>query len=102
MPGMLPLPVNTILTEFTAHATPAKLNAAYANDGQQQFWEDLHTVSIQGPLGKDYAYSSAGTELIAHTLEKIYGLPYDVLLAQFVAREAGMQDTRLRITAKDR
>jgi len=101
MPGMLPLQVNTILKDFTAHATPAKLNAAYANYGQQQFWQDLHTVSIKGPLGKDYAYSSAGTELIAHTLEKIYGLPYEVLLTQFIAREAGMQDTKLRITAED-
>jgi CubicO group peptidase (beta-lactamase class C family) len=101
MPGMLPLQVNTVLKYFTAHATPAKLNAAYANYGQQQFWQDLHTVSIKGPLGKDYAYSSAGTELIAHTLEKIYGMPYEVLLTQFVAREAGMHDTKLRIPAKD-
>jgi CubicO group peptidase (beta-lactamase class C family) len=101
MPGMLPLQVNTVLNDFTAHTTPAKLNAAYANYGQPQFWQDLHTVSIKGPLGKDYAYSSAGTELIAHTLEKIYGMPYEVLLTQFVAREAGMQDTKLRITAKD-
>ena len=101
MPGMLPLQVNTVLQDFTAHATPAKLNAAYANYGQQQFWQDLHTVDIKGPLGKDYAYSSVGTELIAHTLEKIYGMPYDVLLTQFLAREAGMQDTRLRITARD-
>lgn len=101
MPGMLPLQVNTVLKDFTAHATPAKLNAAYANYGQQQFWQDLHTVSIEGPLGKDYAYSSAGTELIAHTLEKIYGMPYEFLLTQFIAREAGMQDTKLRITGKD-
>lgn len=101
MPGMLPLQVNTILKDFTAHATPAKLNAAYASYGQQQFWQDLHTVSIQGPLGKDYAYSSAGTELIAHTLETIYGLPYEILLTQFVARAAGMHDTRLRLTATD-
>lgn len=101
MPGMLPLHVNTVLKDFTAHATPAKLNAAYANYGQQQFWQDLHSVIIKGPLGKDYAYSSAGTELIAHALEKIYGMPYEVLLTQFVAREAGMQDTKLRITDKD-
>jgi CubicO group peptidase (beta-lactamase class C family) len=101
MPGMLPLQVNTVLKDFTAHATPAKLNAAYANYGQQKFWQDLHTVSIEGPLGKDYAYSSAGTELIAHTLEKIYGMPYEVLLTQFVAREAGMQETKLRIATKD-
>lgn len=101
MPGMLPMQVNTVLKDFTAHATPAKLNVAYANYGQQQFWQDLHSVSIKGPLGKDYAYSSAGTELVAHTLEKIYGMPYDVLLTQFIARAAGMQDTRLRIPAED-
>ncbi|UTY56517.1 serine hydrolase [Massilia sp. erpn] len=101
MPGMLPLQVNTVLKDFTAHDTPAKLNAAYANYGQQQFWQDLHSVSIKGPLGKDYAYSSAGTELIAHTLEKIYGQPYEVLLTQFIAREAGMHETQMGVTAKD-
>jgi len=101
MPGMLPLQVNSVLKDFTAHATPAKLNAAYANYGQRQFWQDLHTVDIKGPLGKDYAYSSAGTELVAHTLETIYGMPYEALLTQWLAREAGMQDTRLSITATD-
>ena len=101
MPGMLPLQVNTVLQDFPAHATPAKLNAAYAGYGQAQFWQDLHTVSIKGPLGKDYAYSSAGTELVAHALETIYGMPYEVLLTQFVARTAGMHDTRLRLTAAD-
>ncbi|KAB8063135.1 serine hydrolase [Janthinobacterium violaceinigrum] len=101
MPGMLPLQVNTVLKDFTAHATPAKLNAAYAGYGQRQFWQDLHTVSLNGPLGKDYAYSSAGTELVAHVLETIYGMPYEVLLTQLLAREAGMHDTRLSLAAKD-
>lgn len=101
MPGMLPLQVNTVLQDFTAHATPAKLNAAYANYGQPQFWQDLHTVSIQGPLGMDYAYSSAGTELVAHALEQIYGVPYAALLTQFVARAADMHDTRLQLTAAE-
>lgn len=101
MPGMLPLHVNGVLKDFTAHGTPAKLNAAYASYGQQQFWRDLHTVSIKGALGKDYAYSSAGTELVAHALEKIYGTPYEALLTQFLARAAGMHDTKLRVTAQD-
>jgi CubicO group peptidase (beta-lactamase class C family) len=101
MPGMLPLSVNTILKDFTAHGTPAKLNAAYAHYSREQFWQDLHTVNIKSPLGKDYAYSSAGTELVAHTLEKIYGEPYESLLAKFLAREAGMHNTLLRLTDKD-
>lgn len=101
MPGMMPLQVNTVLKDFTAHTTPAQLNAAYATYGQPQFWQELHIVSIHGPLGKDYAYSSAGTELIAHTLEKIYGMSYEALLTRFIAREAGMRDTWLRLSAKD-
>ena len=101
MPGMLPLQVNKVLEDFTAHGTPAKLNAAYANYGQQQFWQDLRTVSIKGPLGKDYAYSSAGTELVAHTLEKIYGEPYESLLSRFLAREADMHSVGMRVAASD-
>lgn len=101
MPGMLPLKVNTLLKDFPRHATPGKLNLAYASYGQRQFWQDLHRVSIKGPLGKDYAYSSAGTELVAYTLEKIHGVPYETQLTTFLAREAGMRDTKLRLAASE-
>lgn len=99
LPGMLPLQVNTVLKDFTDHGTPGKLNLAYANYGQPQFWKDLHQVDIDGPLGKNYAYSSVGTELVAHALERIYGEPYESLLAKFLAREAGMHDVRLLLPA---
>ena len=101
LPGMLPLAVNTVLKDFPAHGTPAKLNAAYAHYTRDQFWQDLHQVEIKRPLGKDYAYSSAGTELVAHTLEKIYGVSYESLLATFLVREAGMHATRLRLTRQE-
>jgi CubicO group peptidase (beta-lactamase class C family) len=97
LPGMLPLPVNTILDDFTAHSTPARLNAAYAGYDQAAFWRDLHGAKLAGPLGKDYAYSNVGTELIAHILEKTYGRDYETLLRDYLARKAGMHDTRLRL-----
>lgn len=99
LPGMLPLHVNTILRDFTEHSAPGKLNLAYANYGKPQFWNDLHEVHVEGPLGKNYAYSSAATELIAHTLERIYGEPYELLLAKFLAREANMHEVWLRLPA---
>jgi CubicO group peptidase (beta-lactamase class C family) len=97
---MLPLPVNTLLDDFTAHSTPARLNMAYAGYDQKAFWRDLHQVRLgQGPLGKDYAYSSVGTELVAHILETVYQRDYEALLKDYLARHAGMRDTRLRLDA---
>lgn len=100
LPGMLPLPVNTLLDDFTAHSTPARLSVAYAGYDQKAFWRDLHQVRLgQGPLGKDYAYSSVGTELVAHILETVYQRDYEALLKDYLARHAGMRDTRLRLDA---
>jgi CubicO group peptidase (beta-lactamase class C family) len=101
MPNMLPQQVNTILRDFTDHGTPARLNAVYAAYDQKQFLRDLHGVKLSGPLGKQYAYSSAGSELVAHILEKVYGAGYETLLTGFLAREAGMHDTRLQLAASD-
>jgi len=97
LPNMVPERANTVLADFTDHRTPAELNAVYAGYGQADFFRDLHTVEIGRLPGKEYAYSSAGTELVAHILEVVYKRDYATLLRDVLADAAGMEGIRIRL-----
>ncbi len=97
LPNMVPERANTVLADFTNHRTPAELNAVYAGYGQADFFRDLHTVEIGRVPGKEYAYSSAGTELVAHILEVVYKRDYATLLRDVLADAAGMEGIRIRL-----
>lgn len=97
LPNMLPARANTVLADFTDHRTPGQLNAVYARYGQADFLRDLHTVEIGGMPGKEYAYSSAGTELVAHILEVVYKRDYETLLRNVLDDSAGMTGVRIRL-----
>ena len=71
---MLPGIANTVLADFTDHRTPGALNAIYAHYGKAGFLQEgsARCPRLAGRAGKEYAYSSAGTELTAHILETVY------------------------------
>lgn len=101
LPNMVPDHANTVLADFTDHRTPGELNAVYAGYGKADFFRDLHTVQISRMPGKEYAYSSAGTELTAHILEVVYKRDYEALLRGFFGDAAAMTGIRLRLDAAD-
>ncbi|MBH1657670.1 beta-lactamase family protein [Stenotrophomonas maltophilia] len=97
LPNMLPERANTVLADFTDQRTPRELNAIYAGYGKADFFRDLHAVEIHQVPGKDYAYSSAGTQLAAHILETVYKSDYESLLREFFRDSAAMADLRIRL-----
>lgn len=97
LPNMLPERANTVLADFTDLRTPGELNAIYAHYGQADFFRDLHAVEIRQAPGKDYAYSSTGTELTAHILETVYKSDYESLLRGFFRDSAAMTGLRIRL-----
>lgn len=101
LPNMLPERVNEVLENFTNHSTPNELNAVYMHYGKADFFRDLRTVKISQMPGKDYAYSSAGTELTAHILEMVYKTDYETLLGRFLRDSANMTDVRIRLNVAD-
>ncbi len=101
LPNMLPERANTVLADFTDHRTPAALNAIYTGYGKADFFRDLHAVEIRQAPGKDYAYSSAGTQLAAHILETLYKRDYESLLRGFFRDSAGMTDLGIRLSDVD-
>ncbi len=101
LPNMLPEQANTVLEDFTDQRTPRELNAIYARYGKADFFRDLHAVGIGQAPGKDYAYSSTGTELVAHVLETVYKSDYESLLRGFFRDSAAMTDLRIRLGDAD-
>ena len=97
LPNMLPERANTVLADFTDPRTPGELNAIYAGYGKADFFRDLHAVQIRQAPGKDYAYSSTGTELVAHVLETVYGSGYESLLRGFFRDSAAMTGLGIRL-----
>lgn len=98
LPNMLPERANTVLADFTDQGTPRELNGIYARYGKADFFRDLHTVEIRRMPGKDYAYSSTGTELTAHILEVVYKRDYESLLRGFFDDSAAMTGVRIRLS----
>lgn len=98
LPNMLPERANTVLAEFTDQRTPRELNAIYAHYGKADFFRDLHAVQIHQAPGKEYAYSSSGTELTAHILETVYRRDYESLLRSYFRTSAGMDGLRIRLS----
>jgi len=98
LPNMLPERANTVLADFTDARTPGELNALYAGYGKDAFFRDLHGVQIEHAPGKDYAYSSAGTQLAAHILEVVYAQDYEALLRSFLRDSAGMREVAIKLS----
>lgn len=100
-PNMIPLEANTILQDFTNHDTPAKINELHRNYGQKDFLRDLHKVKIDTVPGYKYAYSSAGSEIIAFILEKVYKTKYEKLLTDYLAKSIAMQKTKISLSDQE-
>jgi len=98
LPNMLPERANTVLADFTDQRTPGELNGIYAGYGKTEFFKDLHAVEIHQTPGKDYAYSSTGTELVAHILETVYKSDYESLLRGFFRDSAAMADLKIKLS----
>lgn len=104
LPNMLPERANTVLEDFTDHRVPGELSALYAHYGKPDFLRDLHAVRIPRMPGKEYAYSSAGTELTAHILEGVYKTDYASLLGGLFSDAAAMTSIGIKLgnAEKDR
>lgn len=97
-PNMLPLEANAILRDFTNHNTPAKINELHKNYGQKDFLKDLHKVKIDTVPGYKYSYSSAGSELVAYILEKVYKTKYEKLITDYLTESIAMQNTKISLS----
>ena len=99
LPNLLPERAEAALVDFTDHATPAKLTAAYAGYDKAAFLSDLRDVSLFSAPGRQYSYSSVGTELGAHVLEQVYDADFERILKSYFTDNVGMDGIRIGLDA---
>ena len=72
---------------------PFTISKIQQNYSKQKFFEDLHTVHLDTIPGYKFHYSNAGAQLLKFILEKVYKMPYDKLLSEYITRPLKMQNT---------
>ncbi|MGB3800191.1 MAG: serine hydrolase domain-containing protein [Lewinella sp.] len=96
LPGFLPLAWNGVFETFTPDV-PYRFHELEQQYGKEEFWQDLATVQLTEPPGTTYAYSSAGTELLAYILEQVNEMSLTKQLEMVLTGPRGMAHTKLRL-----
>lgn len=60
---------------------------------RQDFYADLHAVTLTAAPGTRFSYSNTGAVLAGYILERVYGMPYQALVTTRIALPLGMNDT---------
>ncbi len=81
------IPDLSALEPDPGRAKHARAMTAYT---KAQFLEALRGVSPRGKPGADVAHSNAAAQLLAYALERIYGVPYETLLAREIEGPLGV------------
>ncbi|WBY07758.1 serine hydrolase [Sphingomonas sp. 7/4-4] len=81
------IPDLSALEPDPGRAKHARAMTAYT---KAQFLEALRGVSPKGKPGADVAHSNAAAQLLVYALERIYGVPYETLLAREFERPLGV------------
>lgn len=62
---------------------------------QENFLRDLHQVKLTAKPGEgDPAHSNVASQLLGCILEKVYGAPFDELVARYIEKPLGMRANR--------
>lgn len=101
LPNMIPLSINEMLKNFTKKETPTDFNNALKNYTQKDFFKDLHQIKIDTIPGYNFSYSSAGIELLAAVLEKVYNKKFEVILKEYFAKHAQMSHTMINLSPEE-
>lgn len=80
------LPDLSALGPDPSRSAHAKALAAY---GKTRFLEELRTLAPRTKPGAEVGHSNVAATLLIHAIERIYGEPYDKLLAREIERPLG-------------
>ncbi|ANE53378.1 hypothetical protein SY85_08010 [Flavisolibacter tropicus] len=80
---------------------PFTISKIQQNYSKQKFFDDLHTVQLDTIPGYKFHYSNAGAQLLKFILEKVYKMPYDKLLSEYITKPLKMQNTNSLYTKND-
>lgn len=67
---------------------------------KKKFFEELANYELDTLPGSGFAYSNVGANLLGYCLESIYQKEFEVLLAAFITKPLGMNQTSIHLTAQ--
>lgn len=74
-----------------------KAQEILTNYTQNDFLEEMKSISLNRPPGKTYSYSNVAPNLLAYILEKVYEKKFDVLLKEKLFDPANMLNTSINL-----
>ena len=80
---------------------PFTISKIQQNYSKQKFFDDLHTVKLDTIPGYNFHYSNAGAQLLKFILEKVYNMPYDKLLNEYITKPLKMKNTNSLFSKND-
>jgi CubicO group peptidase (beta-lactamase class C family) len=80
---------------------PFTISKIQQNYSKQKFFDDLHTVKLDTIPGFRFHYSNAGAQLLKFILEKVYNMPYDKLLNEYITKPLKMENTNSLYSMND-
>src|SRR4030095_9368545 len=81
---------------------PKILTAIESNYTRENFYEDLHKVELDKAPGTEFKYSNSAAQLLGYILEGIYGLPYEQLVIQKIAKPLRMRETKITLSEAEK
>ncbi|MEM6378659.1 MAG: serine hydrolase domain-containing protein, partial [Bacteroidota bacterium] len=100
LPRFFPTRINALFNNIDENL-PFRIFEIEKAYSKQAFLEDLKSITIEVIPGTSYIYSNADVELMAHILENVYQTSYEQLLQKFICDKAGMQKTRIHLSAEE-
>jgi CubicO group peptidase (beta-lactamase class C family) len=95
------LPPYQILRPFD-ESTPQAAALFFKDYSVSAFLEDVGKVKLSARPGTSYSYSTAGFNLLAIVLSRVYQKPFPELVLERLTGPLGMRDTKVYLSPKDR
>jgi D-alanyl-D-alanine-carboxypeptidase/D-alanyl-D-alanine-endopeptidase len=76
---------------------PTRIGELLRNYTREDFFADLHKVKLDAIPGEKFSYSNAAAQLMGYILERVYGMLYEVLITDKIARPLKMADTTITL-----
>lgn len=95
------LPYNPNLFKSNPDSLPFIIYRIQNHYTREQFFKDLHKVSIDTVPGYKFSYSNAGAQLLGYILESVYKTSYANLVKQYITKPLKMSNTTLTYKTKE-
>ena len=76
-----------------------KIESSYT---RADFYADLHKVKLDKVPGTEFRYSNSAAQLLGFILERLYGMPYEQLVIQRIAKPLRMRETSITLSEAEK